>query len=436
MLALTLRRKFRSDLPAEGETTAFPKARGLVEARHQREEAEGITAGNQFQNGRRMKGRVARTGPVLSVRRSLRRKFRSDLPAEGETNPRALTLTNPSPFRYNFRPEDPMPANLPPEYHEIEKELRTARTPQEKIDIYERLISVIPHHKGTDKLIAMYRAKIAKAKDEMQRRPGTARRGPSYRVDRSGAGQVILVGPPNSGKSLLVEALTGAQPEVADYPFTTRMPAPFMMPFENVQIQLLDTPPVTGEMMESWFPEIVKIADAVLFVLDGADSDFPALLDGILRRLRDRKVDFVAATEDIPADRFPFLKRSALAFNKSDLEGARGNLEDLDVLLETPFEKLPVSALTGEGIEDLRRRLFDLLRIVRVYSKIPGKKADRETPFILKKGSNLRDAARAVHKDFADKLSYARVWNRSGLEGLRVNRDYVLRDEDILELHL
>jgi len=112
------------------------------------------------------------------------------------------------------------------------------------------------------------------------------------------------------------------------------------------------------------------------------------------------------------------------------------SLEDLDVLVEAPFEKFPVSALTGEGIEDLRRRIFDLLRIVRVYSKIPGKKADRETPFILKKGSNLRDAARAVHKDFADKLSYARVWNRSGLEGLRVNRDYVLRDEDILELHI
>ena len=57
-----------------------------------------------------------------------------------------------------------MPANLPPEYHKIEAELREARTPQERIGIYERLIAVIPHHKGTDKLIAMYRSKIAKAK--------------------------------------------------------------------------------------------------------------------------------------------------------------------------------------------------------------------------------------------------------------------------------
>jgi ribosome-interacting GTPase 1 len=329
-----------------------------------------------------------------------------------------------------------MPANLPPEYHEIEKELRTARTPQEKIDIYERLIAVIPHHKGTDKLIAMYRSKIAKAKEEMQRRPGTARHGPSYRIEKSGAGQVILVGPPNAGKSHLVKSLTGTQPEIADYPFTTRTPAPYMMPFENIQIQLIDTPPVTGELMETWFPEIVKMADAVLFVLDGGDPDSPSLLDGILRRLRDRKVDFVSSATDIPPERFPFLKRSLLALNKIDLEGARENLEELGVLLEISFDKVPVSALSGEAIEDLRRRTFDLLRVVRVYSKIPGKKADRESPFVLKKGSNLRDAARVVHKDFSDKLAYARIWNRSGLEGLRVNRDYVLQDEDILELHI
>ncbi len=329
-----------------------------------------------------------------------------------------------------------MPANLPPEYHEIEKELRTARTPQEKIDIYERLIAVIPHHKGTDKLIAMYRAKIAKAKDEMQRRPSTARHGPSYRVEKSGAGQVILVGPPSSGKSHLIKSLTGAQPEVADYPFTTRMPAPYMMPFENVQIQLIDTPPVTGEMMESWFPEIVKMADAVLFVLDGGDPDSPSHFEGILRRLRERKVDFVSSDVDIPPERFPFVKRSLLAFNKADLEGARGNLRDLELLVDIPFEKFAVSALSGDGLEGLRTRIFDLLRVVRVYSKIPGKKADTDTPFVLKKGSRVMDAARAVHKDFSEKLNYARIWNRNGLEGLRVTRDYVLQDEDILQLHI
>ncbi len=329
-----------------------------------------------------------------------------------------------------------MPANLPPEYHEIEKELRTARTPQEKVDIYERLIAVIPHHKGTDKLIAMYRQKIAKAREEMQRRPTTARHGPAFKVEKTGAGQVVLVGPPNAGKSLLIRRLTGAAPEVADYPFTTRAPAPYMMPFENVQVQLVDTPPVSAEFMEPWFPELVKIADAVLLVADLGDVEAPLVMDGILARLRDRRVEFVAAETGVPPERFPFLKRTLLVANKSDVQGAADVFTDLQALLEGPFERIAVSAQTGQGLEELRRQIFRLLGVVRVYSKAPGKKPDRTIPFTLKKGSTLMDMAKAVHKDFADKLNYARVWNGAGLEGLRVNRDYVLADEDVVELHV
>ncbi len=330
-----------------------------------------------------------------------------------------------------------MPANLPPEYHKIEAELRTARSPEEKIDIYERLIAVIPHHKGTDKLIAMYRQKIAKAKEEMERRPSTAKRGVGYKIEKSGAGQVVLVGPPNAGKSLLVKVLTGAEPEVADYPFTTRLPAPYMMPFENVQVQLIDTPPVTADLMETWFPEMVKMADAVLFVADLSDPDPAGAVEGILGRLRERKVDFVPADAEIPPERYPFLKRALLAANKIDIEGAARNFEDLKVLLENPAEKVPVSALSGRGLEELRKAVFRLLHVIRVYSKIPGKKPERNAPFTLRKGITVLEMARAVHKDFAEKLAYARVWSAgSGIEGLRVTRDHVLADEDVVELHI
>ena len=340
-------------------------------------------------------------------------------------------------FRYNLSAEDSMPANLPPEYHEIEKELRTARTPQERIEVYERLIAVIPHHKGTDKLIAMYRAKIAKAKEEQERRPSTAKHGPTHKIEKSGAGQVMLVGPPNSGKSLLVKVLTGAAPEVADYPFTTRLPAPYMMPFETIQIQLIDTPPVTAELMESWFPEMVKMADAVLLVADLADPSAAASLDGIIGRLKERKVELVPADTGIAPERFPFMKRAAVAANKLDAEGAPGRLEELAVLVEPRLEKVPVSAVSGRGLEDLRRTIFRLLRIIRVYSKVPGKKAERGSPFTLRQGITVLEMARAVHKDFAEKLAYARVWSRGGgIEGLRVTRDHVLADEDIVELHI
>jgi len=329
-----------------------------------------------------------------------------------------------------------MPANLPPEYHRIEAELRTARTPEEKIDIYERLIAVIPHHKGTDKLIAMYRQKIAKAREEGDKRQATAKHAPTYKVEKSGAGQVVLVGPPNAGKSSLIKALTGADPEVAVYPFTTRSPSPYMMPFENVKVQLIDTPPVTGELMETWFPEMVKMADAVLLVADLADAEAAAVLDGILRRLKERKVELVRADTDVPPPYFPFRKKTVLAANKLDVEGAARAFDDLGVLLEGPFERLAVSAASGRGLETLRRAVFGLLRVVRVYSKIPGKKAEKDSPFTLRVGSTVLDMAKAVHKDFSEKLQYARVWNAAGFDGLRVNRDHVLADEDVVELHI
>jgi hypothetical protein len=329
-----------------------------------------------------------------------------------------------------------MPANLPPEYHKIEAELRTAKTPEEKIDIYERLIRVIPHHKGTDKLIAMYRQKIAKAREEGERRASMARHAPTHKIERSGAGQILLAGPPNSGKSSLVRALTGADVEVAEYPFTTRSPAPFMMPFENVQVQLVDTPPVTGELMETWFPEMVKMADAVMLVADLTDPDAAATIEGIVGRLKERRVELLRADTDIPPPYYPFRKRTVLAANKIDAEGAPRAFEDLGMLFEGPFERLAVSATDGRGLETLRRTVFGLLRVVRVYSKIPGKKPEKDSPFTLRVGSTVLDMAKAVHKDFSEKLQYARVWNAAGLDGLRVNRDYVLADEDVVELHI
>jgi ribosome-interacting GTPase 1 len=331
-----------------------------------------------------------------------------------------------------------MPANLTPQYIEAEKKLRTAKTPQEKIEILEELLRLIPKHKGTEKLQALHKTKIAKLKDEMEKQ-STAKRGQSFIIEKQGAGQVILVGPPNAGKSMLIKALTGAEPEVGDYPFTTRAPAPFMMKFENIKIQLVDMPPLTAELFESWQVELIKIADAALVVVDLADADSPALLESLVAWLKEKKVVFMkegARSAEENAGPPQFRKRTLLVANKTDLDPGGENLAALRVFFESQMTIVPASAATGDGIEDLKRRIFALLRVIRIYSKAPGKKPDHDEPFVARRGSTVIDVARMVHMDFAEKLHYARLWRGQEYTGQMINRDFVLEDQDICEFHI
>jgi ribosome-interacting GTPase 1 len=299
------------------------------------------------------------------------------------------------------------------------------------------MLAVIPKHKGTEKLQAQIKTKIAKAREEQQKKP-SAKHGLSYIVDKQGAGQVILIGPPNSGKSMLIKSLTGAEPEVGDYPFTTRIPAPYMMKFENIQIQLVDLPPLTPEIMESWQLELIKIADAALIVVDISSADSPGILETLLAKLKEKRIEFLG-DGDVPPAESPvplFRKKAILIANKKDLDAGGENLEALRFFFESQLPFIPVSAKQGEGLEELKRRIFSLLQIIRVYSKAPGRKPDHDEPFVLKRGSRVIDIARAVHKDFAERLSYARLWREPQFSGQMVNRDQPLEDEDIVELHI
>ena len=329
-----------------------------------------------------------------------------------------------------------MPANLPPQYFETEKKLKTAKTPQEKIAILEELLSIVPKHKGTEKLQALLKTKISKLKSAAQKKASTARHAPIHLVEKSGAGQVVLVGPPNSGKSRLVKSLTNANPEIGDYPFTTRLAYPAMMKYENIQIQLVDTPPITLDYMETWLPELIKGAEGVMLILDLAE---PALLDSlvaVMMQLEEKRIKFVPENKNIPEERKPFYKKALIVANKRDLVPD----EKIDHLLkELSGEKLEiitVSALDQDELDELRKKIFLMLDIIRIYSKAPGKKATFDDPFTLRKGSTVSDFARTVHQDFAKKMKYARIWSEKKYQGQMVNRDHVLEDEDIIELHI
>jgi ribosome-interacting GTPase 1 len=333
-----------------------------------------------------------------------------------------------------------MPANLSPQYFDAEKRLKAATTAEEKLSILEEMLSVIPKHKGTEKLQAQLKTKISKLRSSSQKKTATAKH--THKIRKSGAGQVVIIGPTNVGKSMLVKALTGANPQVSDNPFTTHIAYPAMMKYENIQVQMVDTPPLTPGYMEPWYPDIIKAADGVLILTDPSAVD-PDPFDAfrcLLGRLKQKKIEFIRDDQDPsvvspPGDGCSF-KKTLIAANKSDLPNAGENLEILKELLELDIDWVSISALTGEGLENLQKRVFLMLGVIRIYSKIPGKKAEFDSPFTLKKGSTVMDMAREVHQDFAHNLKFARIWSKNKYDGQRVNRDCVLEDEDIIELHM
>jgi len=325
-----------------------------------------------------------------------------------------------------------MPANLTPVYLEAERRFKNAKTAEEKIAAIEEMMATIPRHKGTEKMQADLKRRLSKLRAEQARGP-TSRIGIVHRVEKEGAGQVAIVGPPNSGKSLLVRRLTHATPEVADYPFTTRVPLPGMMPFEDVQVQLVDLPPVHPDFPESWLYQIIRNADAALLVVDLSDPDLLEDLETTLGQLTGAKVQL--AEGKLPDVSGWLRKRALLVANKIDASGAPEDFEILRDLYGERFALTRVSVETGEGLETLRHGVFELLEIIRVYTKAPGKKLERISPYVLKRGSRLIDLAGHIHQDFLAQLKYARLWREGRFEGQMVNRDHVLEDKDVVELH-
>ena len=329
-----------------------------------------------------------------------------------------------------------MPANLPPQYFETEKKLKIAKTPQEKLEILEELLSLVPKHKGTEKLQALLKTKISKLKSSSQKKPTVAKHGSPHHIDKAGAGQVVLIGPPNAGKSQLIKSLTNADPEIGDYPFTTHTPCPAMMKYKNIQIQLIDTPPITPDCIEVWHTELIKGADAVLLIFDLTNPNPHEVLEILLAKLKEKRIEFIGEGQKVPQDTWFFHKRALIVANKKDVPSGEEKLNILRKTVEPKLNMVTISAVHRDGLEDLKNKIFSLLDILRVYSKVPGKKVDLSNPFTLKRGSSVMDMAKAVHKDFAQNLKYARIWSKSKYQGQKVNRDYLLEDEDIIELHI
>ena len=328
-----------------------------------------------------------------------------------------------------------MPTNLPPEYFDAEKRYRTASAPAEKIACIEKMLAIIPKHKGTDKLRADLRKRVSKLKSAAQAKKSLARHESAYHINKEGAGQVVIVGAANVGKSALVAKVTHAAPEVADFPHTTWKPTPGMMPLENIQIQLIDTPPLSNEFVDPEMMDLIRRCDLVLLMVDLQTDPLQQLEDTVALlgehrivplRLKDRYRDRHGLSL------IPFL----IMANKNDNTATDENLDIFRELLNDNWPMIAASVTTGRNLDLLKAAIVERLNIIRVYSKSHGQKPDRSSPFVLKKGSTIADFACKVHQDFAQKLKAAKVWGTAVFDGQMVQRDYVLQEGDVIELQI
>jgi len=327
-----------------------------------------------------------------------------------------------------------MPANLTPEFLAARERFNKAKTDEERLDALQEMLATIPKHKGTEKMQADIKRRIAKLRDKLeQRRRSGKGGGPTYHVEPEGAAQIALVGPPNSGKSSLVAALTNAHPEVAPYPMSTFRPHPGMMEYEDIQIQLVDLPPITREYTEGWVYGLVRLADAVLLVVDVASDSCCQEADQVLELLAERHILLVNGPSR-QVDWRTVEKRTLVVGLKSDL--APGKLDEFKRWAEGRFPYLIASTATGEGLEELRRAIFRTAGIVRIYTKKPGHPPDMTRPYTLREGATVLDVVEHIHKEFVERLRYVKLWGSGKFAGQHAPLDHVVRDGDIVEIHL
>ena len=339
---------------------------------------------------------------------------------------------------------DFMPANLTPEYKAAEAAFRRARDPKERLQCLREMLRTIPKHKGTDHLQADIKSRIKQLTEELAGpKKGGARTGPATVIRPEGAAQIALIGPPNAGKSALHASLTGSTAQVGPYPFTTQFPQPGMLAYEDIHFQLIDLPAVTHDHPVPWLANALQPAHACLLVVDLSNPECVDQVTAVHKILGERRVTLsphwgeTAIAEEDDVDN-PFLIQLPTLMIATKADKIPAQREELNVFQELTGLRYPIIAVsvkTGDALDKIAPWLFTHLGIVRVYTKTPGRPADKDRPFTVRRGETVYDVAVLVHKEIAQSLKYARLWRRDKHQGQQVGREHLVADGDILELH-
>ncbi len=328
-----------------------------------------------------------------------------------------------------------MAVNATPQYKKAEEEYRRAQTVEEQIACLEKMLVLLPKHKASEKVQSDLKTRLKEARGELAAENAAPKKLRTYQFPRQGAGQIVILGGPNAGKSRLLAELTSAKPEVAPYPFTTREPHPGMMPWEDVVVQLIDTPPITDTFFETYLQNIVRSADGVLLCFDGSSDDAPDHTAEVIRQIEQRKTVLARESGFVEDDLTQIRIKTLLVPTRADDPAFADRLAYFDEMFPRRFDAQPVEFERPDSISLLRDRIFKMLGVIRVYTKAPGKPADYKSPFTIPAGGTVEDLAEKIHHDLAAKLTHARIWGSGVHDGQSVGREHVLAERDLVELH-
>ncbi|PKB68869.1 MAG: hypothetical protein BZY81_00480 [SAR202 cluster bacterium Io17-Chloro-G4] len=333
-----------------------------------------------------------------------------------------------------------MPTNVTPQYRSAEERFRQAKTSQEKIIALQEMLSVMPKHKGTDHLKAQLRARMSKLMADLEGPSRGSRSGnvEPFSLPKQGAGRATLVGPTNVGKSLLLTKATGAHSKVGSYALSTMEPVPGMLSYEDIYIQLVDTPPIANLSTQGRLYGLLRMSDVLLVVVD-LSGDPVSQAQECIQALEEWGFVISGIGVGEQGDNSELEKPVIIVGNKADVPGSLDSFQLLESRLGENYPVLLVSAEEEVGLDELGETLFRELGIIRVYTRAPQQKQEetkRGAPFVLPEGSTVADASAYVHKDLVRNLKYAVLWGRSSkFEGQHVGRDHRLHDGDLIELH-
>jgi ribosome-interacting GTPase 1 len=389
-----------------------------------------------------------------------------------------------------------MVTNLPQEAKMKWNEVTLTRNPDERLQLMGEFLSLVPKHKGTEKLCRQVKRQMAQLRDEIEKKKKQAKKGggPSFFVQKAGAAQVSIVGPSNVGRSSLLKAITNSSVVVTAWPFGTTIPTPGMLPYEDIQFQLVEIPPIvegSSEGRAEGFMNLsqVRNSDSIIIMVDLTDDPAGNFLMvreelensrillarplgevEILKRGHGRDIQFIwegelvdCTKEEIVALLNEYKIRSALVrirgfvtldvvedavfgnavyrptlvlANKSDLGVNQGMVEQLQQAAE-PLEVLVISAKMNKGLESLiGKKLFQNLGIVRIYTKEPGKEPAKE-PIVSRGNITVGELAKMIHNDFYDRFKYARIWGAAAkFPNEKVGLDRELSDGTVIQLYV